>query len=120
MSVPNISCSLRIIYTARLNSTSNIESANIFPNIVTFIVTVLDLSYSEIVGTIPDHIFIFQSGEAIYLDNNPLTGQIPDVIFNLSNLQVLSINHNSINGLLATDFGQLTSLKTLFLDDILI
>ena len=51
ISVPNISCSLRIIYTARLNSTSNIESANIFPNIVTFIVTVLDLSYSDCLET---------------------------------------------------------------------
>ncbi|CAI7896242.1 unnamed protein product [Closterium sp. NIES-53] len=76
-------------------------------------ITELGLSYSGIVGSIPDSISALVALTDLYLSGNSLTGSIPDSISALTNLKDLSLHSNSLNGSIPDSISALTALTGL-------
>jgi len=73
---------------------------------------ILDLSYNDLIGTIPASIAGFEDLFSLELHGNSLSGQIPVSIFDkLTNLQLLNLGENALTGTLDTKIGQLKELR---------
>lgn len=72
----------------------------------------LDLSFTNLTGTIPDNIHLAASLSQILLQGNSLTDHIPPTIGTLRNLTALNATHNLLNGHLPelSNFTQLQQL----------
>ena len=94
----NLSCSLPPTFFSSLSNLIN-----------------LDLSYTNLTGTIPNNIHLAASLSQILLQGNSLTAEIPFTIGTLRNLTALNMTHNTLNGYLPEGLGNLTKLQQLHL-----
>ena len=76
--------------------------------------TDLDLAQNNLTGTIPPVITELVSLTDLNLSANGLRGEIPSTLADLS-LSSLDLSFNSLSGSIPTEFGNLTSLLSLFL-----
>ena len=79
-------------------------------------VTVLNLSNSELAGTIHPELGNLDNLQTLNLSQNRLAMTIPPELGNLANLQVLHLHINQLTGAIPTELGKLTSLQWLRLD----
>jgi len=77
------------------------------------VVTELNLSYNNLVGSIPSEIEHLIQLERLELDFNSLTGTIPSTLGKLNFLQVMFLDTNYLTGTIPTEFGRLSSLQDL-------
>jgi hypothetical protein len=76
------------------------------------VLKILDLSYNDLIGTIPASLTVFNDLFSLELHGNSLSGQIPVSIFDkLTSLQLLNLGENGLTGTLDTKIGQLTELR---------
>lgn len=75
----------------------------------------LRLDSNQLTGEIPDSIGNLVNLENLSLANNQLSGEIPPVIGNLIKLDQLWLSNNQISGEIPHSIGNLTNLKYLFL-----
>jgi serine/threonine protein kinase/Leucine-rich repeat (LRR) protein len=66
---------------------------------------VLDLSYNNLNGTIPNQTAFPANLTSIDMSNNQLTGQVPDSIGNLQYLQILNLRSNRLSGVVPNNIG---------------
>ncbi|CAN1143930.1 Probably inactive leucine-rich repeat receptor-like protein kinase At3g28040 [Linum perenne] len=78
--------------------------------------TVLDLRYSSVHGSIPSN--LCESGKLtiLQLDGNSLTGPIPEEIGKCSSLYLLSLSRNNLSGSIPESISKLSKLKFLRLE----
>uniref|UniRef100_A0A7S0TB28 Leucine-rich repeat-containing N-terminal plant-type domain-containing protein n=1 Tax=Pseudo-nitzschia delicatissima TaxID=44447 RepID=A0A7S0TB28_9STRA len=77
---------------------------------------VLDMSFNELTGSLPDSFARFNDLQALELHINSLTGEIPASYFeNLLSLQLLNLGDNLLSGVLDTRIGRLAELRGLHL-----
>ncbi|KAK3403901.1 hypothetical protein EUGRSUZ_K00259 [Eucalyptus grandis] len=74
--------------------------------------TVLDLSYNQLHGTIPSP-YDWLCLRVLYLSGNQLTGNIPDAFGRLQVLSFLDLSNNLLNGTIPQSLGQLQYLSSL-------
>ncbi|CAL5341691.1 unnamed protein product [Camellia sinensis] len=79
-------------------------------------VTVIDLSFRGLVGTLSPYIGNLSFLHEIWLGNNTLQGEIPPEIGRLSRLQKLGLNNNSLEGEIPANLSQCYKLTYLRLD----
>ncbi|KAL3935700.1 MAG: hypothetical protein SGBAC_008828 [Bacillariaceae sp.] len=79
----------------------------------------LELQYCAITGTLPEWLGTKLTLRRLGLSNNLLTGSIPASLLEQSNLQILALDDNGLTGNIA-DFGPLTKMQYLYLEDNLI
>ncbi|PWA70836.1 leucine-rich repeat protein [Artemisia annua] len=77
-------------------------------------IQVLELSYNNISGSLPDFT-AFTALRELRLNSNQMNGSFPNKFGQISNLLILDLSDNKINGLLP-DFSNLSSLRTLYLE----
>ena len=75
--------------------------------------TELNLSISELTGSIPPEIGNLTNLTNLILHNNQLTGSIPSEIGNLTNLTELVLFNNQLTGSIPPEIGNLTNLVSL-------
>jgi hypothetical protein len=75
----------------------------------------IDLSNTNLMGTLPDAIGNFTDLSSLNLDFNPIYGSLPDAIGNWQALQAIEIVLTSLSGSLPTSLYTLTSLKSMIL-----
>ncbi|MHC0439215.1 hypothetical protein [Flavobacterium sp. 3-210] len=78
-------------------------------------ITKLDLSYNNLVNTIPSEIALLSNLQILYLNNNKLSGNIPSQIEFLVNLQDIRLGFNQLNGTFPLEILKLNNLKYLSL-----
>ena len=78
-------------------------------------VTILNLAYNNLVGTIPSELGYLGNLVELYLHYNTLSGSIPTTLGSLSNLQTLILYSNSLSGSIPVELGSLSALTTLSL-----
>ncbi|GMN60556.1 hypothetical protein TIFTF001_029644 [Ficus carica] len=71
----------------------------------------LDLSSNSLLGAIPPELGALSSLQFLFLNSNRLSGKIPQQLANLSSLQVLCLQDNLINGSIPSQLGSLVSLQ---------
>ena len=77
---------------------------------------VLDMSFNELTGSLPDSFARFNDLQALELHRNFLAGEIPVSYFeNLLSLQLLNLGDNLLSGVLDTRIGRLAELRGLHL-----
>lgn len=76
-------------------------------------VRALDLSYNNLIGTLPSEIENLRNLEELLLTGNELRGSIPAGIGSLSKLEVLALDENRFEGSLPASIGSLGSLRVL-------
>ncbi|MCE5209169.1 MAG: hypothetical protein LLG42_12775 [Chloroflexi bacterium] len=76
----------------------------------------LNLSESELMGTLPAELGNLTYLKELSLDHNYLTGTIPAEIWNLTNLVTLELYVNELEGEIPKEIGNLVNLTTLDLD----
>ncbi|RZB66951.1 Receptor-like protein 9DC3 isoform B [Glycine soja] len=79
--------------------------------------TILDLSFNLLTGSISSSICNASSMESLFLPHNKLTGIIPQCLVNLPYLQVLDLQMNKLYGTLPSTFSRNNRLSTLNLND---
>ncbi|CAB9497885.1 leucine Rich Repeat [Seminavis robusta] len=77
------------------------------------VLQVLDLSRTNISGTLPTGLASLSNLQELSLDYTPISGTLPSWISSLSNLQVLSMDHANLQGSLPEELFNLTHLKIL-------
>tara|TARA_Y100000588_G_scaffold322509_1_gene354512 strand:+ start:347 stop:967 length:621 start_codon:yes stop_codon:yes gene_type:complete len=77
--------------------------------------TILDLSYSNLIGDLPSSIGNLENLTWLVLYGNQLTGSIPTEIGNLTSLFKLNLGNNQLTGSIPIEIGNLTSLFELSL-----
>lgn len=77
--------------------------------------TVIDLSFKNIVGEIPNDLSILTNLTTLKLNNNFFTGSIPDFIYKMKNLEFINFSHNSLSGSISPDIVFLENLKELWI-----
>lgn len=77
--------------------------SNIQPNL--FLLKVLDLSYNNIGGSIPDELYSMRDLQRLYLYHNRLTGTISTYIGQLLSLKYLHLSHNVLTGTIPSQLG---------------
>jgi Leucine-rich repeat (LRR) protein len=75
--------------------------------------TILDLTSTELSGSIPDEISRFKFLQHFRMGDNALNGTIPESLGELTKLTWLSLARNSLEGLVPTTLGQLQQLTAL-------
>lgn len=75
----------------------------------------VNISNTELEGTIPFQIGQLISLKSLLLYNNNLTGNIPPEIGNLTKLEILGLGSNNFTGNIPSQLGQSNSLKSLVL-----
>ena len=80
-------------------------------------VTVLDLSFNRLQGTLPSQIGDLSGLEWLYLSGNQLEGSIPPEIGNLTALVLLEITGNQFTGVIPSSIGNLDDLQYLWMND---
>ncbi|XP_057762618.1 receptor-like protein 35 [Arachis stenosperma] len=108
-------CTLSSLRVFGTNLTEDLESIlhNLSAGCVVHSLQELDLSYSQIIGSIPDDLSIFPFLKDLSLDFNQLRGKIADNIRLPSQLKALSISSNSIEGGIPKSFGNICTLESL-------
>ncbi|XP_015967144.2 receptor-like protein EIX2 [Arachis duranensis] len=108
-------CTLSFLSVFESNLTEDLESIlhNLSAGCVVHSLQELDLSYSQIIGSIPDDLSIFPFLKDLSLDFNQLRGKIADNIRLPSQLKALSISSNSIEGGIPKSFGNICTLESL-------
>ena len=76
----------------------------------------VDLSYNNLVGTIPAELKNLTNLELLVLPGNQLTGAIPPELGNLTSLTQLHLYKNQLTGNIPTELGNLTSLTQIRLE----
>ncbi|KAL4281764.1 hypothetical protein GQ457_03G029390 [Hibiscus cannabinus] len=71
----------------------------------------LDLSSNSLTGSIPQELGQLSSLQFLFLNSNRLTGGIPPQLGNLTSLQVLCLQDNLLNGSIPSQMGSLVSLQ---------
>ncbi len=79
--------------------------------------TVLELQYNELTGSIPTSVGGLSKLEELSLYGNDFTGPIPPELSNLANLTGLRLAFNRLSGSIPVELGNLTQLTVLGLDD---
>ncbi len=103
-----------------LESLSNIVKGDILVDVLgkqfSLIETrVIDFSFKNIVGEIPNDISILTNLTTLKLNNNFFTGSIPSFIYKMENLEFINLNHNYLSGSISPDIGFLSNLKELWI-----
>ncbi|XVF19886.1 hypothetical protein REPUB_Repub11eG0149700 [Reevesia pubescens] len=91
----------------------------LLPNSITNLsttLTILYLSYNQIIGSIPLEITNLVNLIGIILAGNQLGGTIPDSLDKLKNLQVLALGGNALTGRIPASLGNLSRLYELALE----
>lgn len=78
-------------------------------------VTILNLSYNHLAGTIPTELGDLGNLVELYLFYNSLTGSIPSSLGGLSSLTALILYSNQLSGAIPPELGNLTALTSLSL-----
>ena len=65
----------------------------------------LDLSYNNIGGSIPDELYSIRDLQRLYLYHNRLTGTISTYIGQLPSLKYLHLSHNVLTGTIPAQLG---------------
>ena len=78
-------------------------------------VTELNLSSSDLTGTIPPDLGRLDGLVFLRLVNNQLTGEIPAELGSLSNLRIILASDNRLTGAIPPELGGLSSLEELWL-----
>ncbi|KAF2291084.1 hypothetical protein GH714_019750 [Hevea brasiliensis] len=94
----------------------NLSSTNISGTIPTSFgqlthLRLLDLSSNSISGYIPQELGLLSSLQFLYLNSNRLSGRIPPQLANLTSLQVFCLQDNLFNGSIPSQLGSLISLQ---------
>ena len=76
----------------------------------------VDLSGTEMEGTIPPSLGSLEVLRGLSLKNNKLEGMIPSELFQMTNLWVLELSGNHLEETIPTEIGLSTSLNALLLD----
>ncbi|KAL7611155.1 hypothetical protein Lser_V15G12828 [Lactuca serriola] len=76
---------------------------------------VLDLSYNQLTGTIPESLGGLANLRELHLHNCRLIGPIPESVTRLRFLQVLDLSHNQLTGPIPESLGRLVSLQSISL-----
>ncbi len=71
----------------------------------------IDLSYHNLVGSIPTAVGTFTLLDTLMLSNNRIEGRIPSEIGNLTYLTVLRLSENRLTGPIPESLGKLTKLQ---------
>eukprot|EP00271_Cylindrocystis_brebissonii_P009624 TRINITY_DN2464_c0_g3_i6.p1 TRINITY_DN2464_c0_g3~~TRINITY_DN2464_c0_g3_i6.p1 ORF type:complete len:1064 (-),score=244.57 TRINITY_DN2464_c0_g3_i6:2433-5624(-) len=79
--------------------------------------TVIDLTFNGLSGSIPDSITQATALTQLGLSNNALSGEIPRAIGNLTHLVTLQMQNNLLTGSIPDSIGELTSLNVLKLQE---
>ncbi|KAK3036660.1 hypothetical protein RJ639_030229 [Escallonia herrerae] len=97
-------------YSSLLGSEAELGNLNFscFPNL-----TILDLSYCGIRGSIPNQIGMLSKLERLYLPSNSLSGNLPLSLANLTQLTRLDLRENHISGSVPIEIGYLKHLTSL-------
>lgn len=77
----------------------------------------LYLSFNHLIGSLPDSFTQLTQLQYLYLLNNDLTGTLPANIGNLQELLFLNLGVNRFRGTLPASISQLTKLELLFLNN---
>jgi len=75
----------------------------------------LELSYSNISGTIPSSFVNLVNLKTLRLDGNALAGNIPAFLGNLTNIQTLSLGQNQFSGFVPVELTNITGMTYLSL-----
>ncbi|KAF5462788.1 hypothetical protein F2P56_018768 [Juglans regia] len=78
-------------------------------------VKALNLSYMDLVGTIPPHIGNLSFLVSLSIGNNSFHGSLPNELSRLYRLQFLDLSYNEFSGEIPPWMGLLNKLQTLFL-----
>ncbi|WP_026450266.1 T9SS type A sorting domain-containing protein [Aequorivita capsosiphonis] len=76
----------------------------------------LDLSYNNLVGSIPNEIGNLTELEFLAFWNNTLTGNIPDELGNCTKIELLSLEDNALTGTIPASFSNLTNMSSFWLN----
>ncbi|WMV57240.1 hypothetical protein MTR67_050625 [Solanum verrucosum] len=71
----------------------------------------LDLSSNSLSGPVPSELGGLTSLQFLFLNSNRLSGRIPYQLANLSSLEILCLQDNLLNGSIPKDLGSLVSLQ---------
>ena len=109
-------CTLRELYLHSNNLNGQlIELMNNLSGCAKDSLEVLELSYNQITGLLPNFA-IFSSLKEIYLSGNKLNGTLPKSIGNLYKLEVLRVSSNFLEGVISESlFSNLSKLQSLSL-----
>ncbi|KAG6692166.1 hypothetical protein I3842_10G099900, partial [Carya illinoinensis] len=80
-------------------------------------VRALNLSYMDLVGTIPPHIGNLSFLVSLSIENNSFHGSLPNELSRLYRLKFLSFRYNEFSGEIPPWMGLLNKLQILFLND---
>ncbi|CAL9137622.1 unnamed protein product, partial [Musa acuminata var. zebrina] len=111
-------CKLQILDLEEVpinNVLSNLES--VFSGCLMFSLEELDLSGTQLRGSLPDWLGNFKNLKSLYLSNNFLYGSVPASLGNLSSLQSLFLSSNDLNGSISEGIGGLKGLIQLDLSN---
>ena len=79
-------------------------------------VTVLDLYFNNLTGSLPSELGRLANLQALYLGSNRITGSIPTSLGNLTNLRQVILINNLLTGSIPASLGRLTRLDDLWLN----
>ncbi|KAG4941639.1 hypothetical protein JHK87_045510 [Glycine soja] len=107
-------CTLHSLYMKYNNLTEDLQSIlhNLSSGCVRHSLQELDLTYNQIIGSLPD-LSVFSSLKMLVLDRNQLSGKIPEGSRLPSKLEFLSVRSNSLEGVVPKSFGSTCTLESL-------
>ncbi|TXG47875.1 hypothetical protein EZV62_027169 [Acer yangbiense] len=79
-------------------------------------VTVLNISYFGLAGTLPPQLGNLSFLQVLAIGNNSFSGSLPDELFflgNLSSLRVVDLSYNQLSGTIPSSIFQISSLEKL-------
>lgn len=77
----------------------------------------LDLSFNNLVGTVPSSLELVNTLRKVDLFSNTLSGTMPDVWENMSQLSYLDLSANNFTGLIPRSLLNLSLIETLYLEN---
>jgi hypothetical protein len=115
-------CNLKILDLEQTNTSGDItELMDRLPNCPSSKMQMLDLTYNNVSGDLPDWSGPLTNLTYLVLATNNLTGPIPQWIWALNDLIILELAGNKLNGIVTEDHLKgLTALRFLALDNTLL
>ncbi|XP_062170493.1 probable LRR receptor-like serine/threonine-protein kinase At3g47570 [Alnus glutinosa] len=80
-------------------------------------VIALNLSYMDLVGTIPPHLGNLSFLSSLNIENNSFHGSIPNELSHLYRLKIIDLSHNQLSGSIPSSIFNIYSLKHIYLYD---